>query len=69
VLIVFTVNNPAAPTPATPLPASIIGMFCAAVDNALPTRKNTSEICIAQCRPKTSAIDAKRGRNTVDVRR
>lgn len=43
-----TVRRPAAPIPAIPRPASIMGMFLAPVDSALPSMKNTTDDCMAQ---------------------
>ena len=65
----LTARRPAAPIPATPLPASIMAMFCAPVLMALPIMKNTTASWRAQWRPNMSATDAKGGKNTVDVRR
>jgi len=46
-----TVNRPAAPTPAIPLPAKTIDMLTAPVLRALPTKKKSKDIWIPKCRP------------------
>ena len=65
----LTASKPAAPIPATPRPASIVGIFSLPVLIALPTKKNRRPIWRAQCLPNMSAMEANGGRKTVEVRR
>ena len=62
-----TESKAAAPIPATPRPMSNTGIELAAVLIAEPTMKHRTPICIAQYRPKMSAMEAKTGKKTVLV--